>query len=197
MVNNVMMNRRPLVAIAAMLLPLLGGCGGTDDTPLYPPDDITPPEGVVESTAPPRGPVDLVTAPGPLNEDGIEFLIHSYLPDHIGEAGSGGEVFCAHETYGWQQRTDTVTVWLMAYCKEFFQEAEEGTAFGTPVTIHLAELPAGWVVSFAEEAAGLGSAYEDSVREIFPPEVAKRALENGTSRDLSAEVEQAARNHGG
>lgn len=186
------MNRHRLFVFLATVL-LLGGCAGRDATRVYPPDDITPPEGVIETTAPPRDLVDPVTVPGPLNEDGIGFLIHSYLPDHIGEAGSGGDVFCAYEMYGWEQQADTIAAWLWVYCEEFFQEAEEGTAFSTPVTIHLAELPAGWVVSFAEQA-GLGSNYADSVREMFPPEFAKRALEDGPTLDLGALVEDAARN---
>jgi hypothetical protein len=68
--------------------------------------------------------VDPVTVPGPLNEDGIAFLISCYLPDHIGEAGSGGDVFCAHEMYGWEQQADTIAAWLWVYCEEFFMEAE-------------------------------------------------------------------------
>ncbi len=179
------------IALACIILLLPAACTGSDPIS-YQPDDTTPPEWLVESTAPPRDMADPVTLPGPLDEDAVGFLIHSYLPDNIGEAGSGGDVFCAYEMYGWQQQTDTAEAWLWAYWQEFNMEAPEGTGISTPLTVHFAELPAGWVVSFADEPR-LAGQYADSVREMFPAEFAKRALEDGPSLDLVAIVEHAAR----
>lgn len=172
----------------------LAACDGAS-TVTYPPDDITPPEGVIETTAP-LGMTEPLVVAGPLNEDAITFLIHSYLPDNLIGPGSGGQMYCAHEMYGWERAIDTAVAWLWAYCEEFGFEAEEGSATSTPVAVHMAELPEGWVVSFMEEPQ-MGSLYADSVREMFPPELADRALQIGSSRNLAAEVEDAARNRNG
>jgi hypothetical protein len=179
--------------LATLSVLLLAGCNNTRPAIDAAPDDTTPPGWVVESTAPPQDLVGPVTVPGALNEDAVGVLIHSYLPDHVGEAGSGGDVFCAYELFGWERQTDTAEAWLWTYCQEFNMEAPEGTGISTPATIHFSELPAGWVVSFAEQA-GMGSDYADSVREMFPSEIAKRALEDGPSLDLASIVELAARN---
>lgn len=95
------MNRLPLFAVVVVTL-LSASCSGSDDTRFYPPDDLTPPEGVVETTAPPRDDIDPAVVAGPLTEDGLGFLIHSYLPNHILDPTRGGEVFCAYELYGWE-----------------------------------------------------------------------------------------------
>ncbi len=191
------MSRHPLSAILVTLL-LMSGCAASDDTRIYLPEDITPPEGVVESTAAPRDPSDPAVAPGPLTEDALGYLIHSYLPDHILKAGLGGKVFCAYELYGWELKTDTATAWLWTICEEHFVtegDLDEVSAVSNPVTIHLSKLPAGWIVSFAEQPEE-ASFYEDSIRRMFPPEFADRALDGGgLSRDLSAEIKEAARNH--
>ncbi|MDX2345173.1 MAG: hypothetical protein QNL12_16365 [Acidimicrobiia bacterium] len=190
------MSRHPLSAILVTLL-LMSGCAGSDDTRIYLPDDITPPAGVIETTAPPRDAIDPAVAPGPLTEDGLGYLIHSYLPNHILAPERNGEVFCAYELYGWELKTDTATAWLWTLCEEHFVtfgDLSEVSAVSTPVTIHLSELPAGWIVSFAEQP-GMGDLYEDSVRQMFPPEFADLALNGRRSRDLSAEVKEAARNH--
>ena len=111
MVDNGTVSRHPLAAILVTLL-LMSGCAGTDNTRIYPPDDINPPDWMVETTAPPRDDIDPAVVPGPLTEDGLGYLIHSYLPNHILDPARGGEVFCAYELFGWELKTDTAAAWM-------------------------------------------------------------------------------------
>jgi hypothetical protein len=185
---------RRLILVAVVSLMSLNACTETTSR-IEEPDDTTPPDWVVETTDEPPDLAAPATVPEPLTEDGVSFLLTSYLPDHLLAAEFGGEIFCAYEMYGWEQDTDTAAAWLWAQCEEYYLDAGElqtGSGVSTPVTIHMSKLPAGWLVSFAEEA-GLGSLNTDSVREMFPPEFANRALSHDSSRDLSAEIEHAAR----
>lgn len=160
------------------------------------PDDINPPWGPVESTQPPVAVEDLAIVPAPLNEDGIGHLIATYLPDWFGEPALGGEMFCGHELFGWEQHTGVAEAWVWAACSEFYVDVGAlviGTAGSGPMTVHMAETADGWVVSFVDHAED-GGGLEASVRAMFPPEYADRALsDEPTSRDLSAELEHAAR----
>ena len=137
-----------------------------------------------------------MSAPDPLTQDGVLSLITDYLPDHFLSPGLGGEMFCAHDTLGWEQSGDVAVGWVWAYCAEYSVREGElalGTAGVGPVAIHMARMREGWVVISLEHPE-LGGLYAESVREMFPPEYADRALsDNVTDRDLAAEIEHAAR----
>ena len=178
-----------------ILVVLVVACG--DAAPVeYVPDDITPPEGVIESTQPPRDPSEPISAPDPLNEDGVLGLVTDYLPGRFLGPGLGGEMFCAHETLGWERNGDVAVAWVWVYCGEYYLYEEElalGTAGAGPAAVHMAKMSDRWIVTFLEQPE-LGGLYTDSVREMFPAEHADRALSNSvTDRNLQAEAEHAAR----
>ena len=160
------------------------------------PDDLTPPEYVVESTQAPISPGALITVPDPLDEEGVRHLVSTYLPGWAGEPALGGEVFCALELYGWHQLADVAEAWIWADCREYYLDLGAlvmGSAGATPMTVHLAKTSNGWLVSFVDQAE-MGGLYATSVREMFPPEHADKALsDKPTDRDLGDEIEHAAR----
>jgi hypothetical protein len=155
-----------------------------------------PPWGPVESTQPPPSVDALVTVPDPLTEDGVGYLITKYLPGWMGEPALGGEVFCGYELYGWEQNADVAEAWLWADCREYYVDLGAlvvGTAGTAPMTIHFVESSSGWMISFVDHAED-GGMLSISVREMFPPDYADRALSsNPTNRNLGAELEHAAR----
>ncbi|MCP3993745.1 MAG: hypothetical protein GY722_01590 [bacterium] len=160
------------------------------------PDDITPLDYVVESTQAPMSPDSLLTAPDPLDEDGVRHLVSTFLPNWGGGPVLGGEMFCAYELYGWEQHDDVAEAWIWADCREYYVDLGAlviGTAGAAPMTVHLARTSNGWLVSFVDEA-GMGGLYATSVREMFPPEHADKALsDKPTDGDLGSYLEHAAR----
>lgn len=180
-----------LIAVTAAL----SGC--SEDTHIVAEsDDTTPPEYVIESTQSPGSPDSAITVPDPLDDEGVQYLISTYLPRTMGGPALGGEIFCAHELYGWEQHDDVAEAWIWADCREYYIDLGAlviGTAGATPMTVHLAETSNGWLISFIDQA-GMGGMYASSVREMFPPEYADKALsDKPTDSDLGSFIEHAAR----
>lgn len=192
MPDNGMMRYTVLIVAAALAV---GACSEATRI-VAEPDDITPPEYVIESTQAPISPDALVTVPDPLNEDGVGHLVAIYLRSWGGEPALGGEMFCAHELYGWEQTADVAEAWIWADCREYYVDLGAlviGTAGATPMTVHLAKTSDGWLVSFVDQAE-MGGLYATSVREMFPPEHADKALsDRPTDSDLGSYLEHAAR----
>ena len=189
------MNHSPLLAGLLALL-ALGACtGGEPSQGDQPSDTDPPPELAIETTVPPMITDEPLTVPGPLTEDAVGGLITTYLPGHILQAEFGGEVFCAYEMYGWEQTSSDATAWLWVHCEEYYLtdgELRTGSGLSSPISVHAAESDSGWTMVGHDEPE-LGDLYLDSVREMFPPTYADRALEGRPSRDLSADAEHAAR----
>lgn len=160
------------------------------------PEDTNPPWGPIESTQPPLDVDDLTTVPDPLNEDGIGYLITEYLPSWMGPPVLGGEMFCGYELYDWEQIDGVAEAWIWADCREYYVDLGAlvvGTAGTAPMTVHFAQTSSGWMISFVDHAEE-GGMLSTSVRDMFPPEFADRALSNNpTNRDLGSEIEHAAR----
>ena len=194
--------KSPLVAAVIVALTMASCQSVVDDQTADRPADTVPPPGVVLTTSGPPEEYEPVVIPGPLTEDGVTMLVSDYLPAHIVETPFGGDAFCAYDQYGWEQNGPTATAWMWVLCLEYSTDAGDnvvpsgdlwiGSGDSVPLVVSLTETDAGWTVTEHQMPLD-GSGYADSIRDLFPAEYAEIALNQQARRDLSAEVEHAAR----
>lgn len=192
--------KSPIVVAAIVIAITTAACQSDviDRAPARP-ADTTPPPGLAIAARPPAGYEPLVIA-GPLTDDGVTLLISNYLPAHLAETPFGGEAFCSHDQYGWEQTGTTATVWMWAFCAEYSTVSGDnmvpsgdlwiGSAGGGPVVASLSKGDEGWQVSTYRMLMSLNT---ELVRELFPAEYAELVLRHEPRRSLSQEAEHAAR----
>lgn len=129
--------------------------------------------------------------------------VESYLVENIGQAFSGGKVFCAYDVLGTETRDNGASVYVWALCGEYTLvngELTLSTASSLPVALHMQKSGGQYqVVSHEVPLDGMG--YGASIQRIFPPEAIEKMCEtnadcyNERAERLQKTIEQKAREY--
>jgi hypothetical protein len=129
--------------------------------------------------------------------------LESYLVDHVGISGFGGEVFCAYEPFDTLQGVGG-KAYLWVLCQEYYLEQEalnRGSGVSLPVVLRIQEIDGRYEIldsSFPRDGAYYGS----DVRAAFPEctwaHIMPRSVEeihqyNDRANKLESETEMKAR----
>jgi hypothetical protein len=131
--------------------------------------------------------------------------VESYLIEHVGEANSGGIVFCAYDVLGADLRADAADVYVWALCAEYYLEdgaLTMGTASSLPVALTMQKSNGQYVVT-GHAVPGDGTEYWPGIQRLFPAEAIKAMCEgepdcyNERAGRLEKAVEEKAREYYG
>jgi hypothetical protein len=107
--------------------------------------------------------------------------VNGYLVKEIGQATSGGKVFCAYDVLGTNVRSEKADVYVWALCAEYYLEGKNltmGTASSLPVALHLLALGGAYRVASSKIPMD-GMEYGTSIQRIFPAKaIQKMCREN-------------------
>ena len=131
--------------------------------------------------------------------------VESYLVENIGQAYSGGKVFCAYDVLGSESRDNGANVYVWALCGEYTLDngvPTLGTASSLPVALHM-QKSGGQTKVVSHEVPLDGMGYGASIQRIFPPEAVEKMCEtnadcyNERAERLEKTIEQAAADYYG
>ena len=126
--------------------------------------------------------------------------VESYLVENIGQAYSGGKVFCAYNVLGTESRDNVANVYVWALCGEYTLDngvLTLSTASRLPVALHMQKSNGQYTVT-SYDVPRDGIDYGPSIQRIFPPDAIEKICVTNTdcynerAERLQNEIEQKA-----
>jgi hypothetical protein len=108
--------------------------------------------------------------------------VESYLVENIGQAYSGGKVFCAYNVLGTESRDNVANVYVWALCGEYTLDngvLTLSTASSLPVALHMQKSNGQYTVT-SYEVPRDGIDYGPSIQRIFPPDAIEKICVTNT-----------------
>ncbi len=134
-----------------------------------------------------------------LKKEVIEEEINKLLPKIlITSKNKNSKIFCSHYLYGWKRIENSVEAYIWAYCEEHFVKngkVEMGEGISEPVKI-VFDLKDGKLKFSSYMEPKEGSNYVPSIKEMFPENFAKLAINNQPDpKPLIEEVQKKVKNY--
>jgi len=134
-----------------------------------------------------------------IDDKEIQKAVFTFLPEEIKDNESGGKTFCSSYLYGIEKNTkkSEVAAYIYAYCEEYYLKEEsviKASGISSPAKITF-RVEKNNLTFSSLELPKEGSAFESSIRQIFPESYIKDVLKGVNISDFSPSPKVQAENY--